>query len=161
MMSPKKHSHSMIADEYPQESWTHIYTDGSATAAIKDGGAGIYIQHTNSRSDTISALEHHQLPELSEVLSRMSQTRQIALQWIPAHCGIPGNEKADELAKLGAEGDQPMNHISYKEKTTTIKAAMRWQSNKDDYHYLDRREQVTIFRLRTGHNRLNICTKLN
>ncbi|XP_060604706.1 ribonuclease H-like [Ruditapes philippinarum] len=134
-----------------------IYTDGSATAAIKDGGAGIYIQHTNGKSDTVSvatgkyctnykaeyeaimtalkvieespedcpqiviltdalsvlqALEHHQLPELSEVLSRMSQTRQIARQWIPAHCGIPGNEKADKLAKLGAEGDQHMNHIS-------------------------------------------------
>ncbi|XP_060572511.1 uncharacterized protein LOC132730568 [Ruditapes philippinarum] len=85
----------------------------------------------------------------------MSQTRQIAFQWIPAHCGIPGNEKADELAKLGAEGDQPMNHISYNEKTTTIKAAMRCQSNKDDYHYLDRKEQVTIFRLRTGHKWLN------
>ncbi|XP_015915700.2 uncharacterized protein [Parasteatoda tepidariorum] len=25
----------------------------------------------------------------------------IALQWIPSHCGIPGNEKADVLAKKG------------------------------------------------------------
>jgi ribonuclease HI len=191
---------AMIADEYPPESWTHIYTDGSATAAVKDGGAGIYIQHTSGRIDTVSvatgkhctnykaeyeamvtalgmieetledcwqiviltdalsvlqALENHKLPVLSEVLSRMSNTRKIALQWIPAHCGIPGNEKADELAKLGAEGDQPVNKISYEEKTTTIKAAMRCQPVKDDYHYLDRKEQVTIFRLRTGHNRLN------
>jgi len=81
-------------------------------------------------TDTLSvlqALENHQLPDLSKVLSRMSQTRQVALQWIPAHCGIPGNEKADELAKLGAECVQHKNHISFKEKTTTIKAAMRCQ----------------------------------
>jgi len=43
----------------------------------------------------------------------------------------------------------------FKEKTTTIKAAMMCDSNKDDYHYLDRKEQVTILRLRTAHNRLN------
>ena len=44
---------TMMAEEYPPESWTRIYTDGSATAAIKDGGAGIYIQHTNGRSDSV------------------------------------------------------------------------------------------------------------
>jgi hypothetical protein len=32
---------------------------------------------------------------------------------------------------------------------------MRCQFNKDNHHYLDRKEQITIFRLRTGHNRLN------
>jgi len=31
----------MMAEDYPPESWTRIYTDGSATAAIKDGGAGM------------------------------------------------------------------------------------------------------------------------
>jgi len=26
----------------------------------------------------------------------------MTLQWIQAHCGIPGNEREDTLAKLGA-----------------------------------------------------------
>ena len=36
----------MIVDKYPSDIWTHEYTDGSASAAIKDGGAGVYIYHT-------------------------------------------------------------------------------------------------------------------
>ena len=34
-----------IAENYPPETWTHVYTDGSATKAITDGGAGITIQY--------------------------------------------------------------------------------------------------------------------
>ena len=29
---------------YPQEQWTHTYTDGSATEATRDGGGGVCIQ---------------------------------------------------------------------------------------------------------------------
>ena len=68
----------------------------------------------------------------------------------------------DALAKLGATETQPLNPVSHKEKATTTKAIMRPKSTKDDYHLLDRWEQVIIMRLRTGHNRLNahMCTKL-
>ena len=30
-------------DKYPLEAWTYAYTDGSATKAVKDGGAGVFI----------------------------------------------------------------------------------------------------------------------
>jgi len=33
------------------------------------------------------------------VLGHLSQTRHIALQWISAHCGIPGNEQTDKTFK--------------------------------------------------------------
>ena len=34
---------SYIDDLYPQDTWIRIYTDGSATDAIQDGGAGSII----------------------------------------------------------------------------------------------------------------------
>ena len=34
--------------------WTHVYTDGSATAAIQDGGAGFFIIYTTGRSEAVS-----------------------------------------------------------------------------------------------------------
>ncbi|XP_014291907.1 uncharacterized protein [Halyomorpha halys] len=32
----------------------------------------------------------------------------LVMQWIPAHCGIPANEEADRLARLGASQPQPL-----------------------------------------------------
>ena len=34
-----------IQSSYPQEQWTHAYTDGYATEATRDGGGGVYIQY--------------------------------------------------------------------------------------------------------------------
>ena len=41
-----------IAENYPPETWTHVYTDGSATKAITDGGAGIIIQYPSGATQT-------------------------------------------------------------------------------------------------------------
>ena len=32
---------AMIDEQYPSEAWIHVYTDGSATNAVKNGGAGV------------------------------------------------------------------------------------------------------------------------
>jgi ribonuclease HI len=37
----------------------------------------------------------------------------MVLQWVPSHCGLLGNEKADYLAKLGSHKKQPPNRISF------------------------------------------------
>ena len=83
-------------------------------------------------------------------MQELGNTCKVVLQWIQAHCGIPGNEQADQLAKCGAEEEQPSTSIPYQEKTTTIKTALKPRQEKDAYH-----GQVVLARLRSGHNRLN------
>ncbi|XP_073972789.1 uncharacterized protein [Rhodnius prolixus] len=39
--------------------------------------------------------------------------KHLAFQWIPAHCGLPGNEQADNLAKQGSQCDQPDHAVCY------------------------------------------------
>ena len=33
--------------KYPEEQWTHAYTDGSAVEATRDGGGGVYIRYSD------------------------------------------------------------------------------------------------------------------
>ena len=44
-----------IAENYPPETWRHVYTDGSATKAITDGSAGIIIQYPSGAIQTASS----------------------------------------------------------------------------------------------------------
>ena len=198
---------AMIDEQYPKEAWIHAYTDGSATDAVRNGGAGVLIRYPNGENQTASAAtgshctnynaevqalllaatmvhntrnECQQVVFLSDAMSvlqalnagkekdlldairEICTDRRVAVQWIPAHCGISGNEQADRLAKTGAQSEQPNTVPSYQEKKTMIKSLLKPRVEKDDYHILNRQEQVTILRLRSGHNRLNhhLATKL-
>lgn len=195
-----------IYADYPSDTWTHVYTDGSATRAVKDGGGGIHITYpsgqktahyiatgkhcSNYRAETealmkavflienspeeitsvvfltdarsvLEALQNNNVPELAQAVNKLGSSCNVALQWIPSHCGVPGNEEADKLARLGAQLEQPDNQVTYKEKATIIKALTKTRQEADAYHMLNRPEQVVMVRLRSGHNRLNahMCRK--
>jgi len=108
-------------------------------------------------TDALSVLEVLQTnksPLLAIQMQELGNTCRVVLQWIP-HCGIPGNEQADQLSTYGAQEEQPSNSIHYQEKTTIIKTALKPRQEKDAYHLLDMLGQVVLARLRSGHNRLN------
>ena len=109
-------------------------------------------------SDALSVLQayqNHKLPNLNIALQQVAATRRAVLQWIPAHCGISGNEQVDILAKEGARGEQHADNVSFSEKKTLIRALTMPRSQRDDDHQLSRKQKVMLVRLRTGHNRLN------
>ena len=120
-------------------------------------------------TDALSVLQALQsnrdteLNDLSAALASLCRGHAAILQWIPSHCNVPGNEAADSLAKEGTTKERVDRSTSYPEVKTILKAKQhsKWRHkhpryNKvDPYYLLTRREQVTMFRLRTGHNRLN------
>ena len=181
---------SFLDDEYPQDCWIRVYTDGSAQDAVKNGGAGVYIEYPNNNRDTakiptgkfchnydaeiqaiiaaakkllntelgphpivfltdarsvLQALQARKLPDLQTLLSEIHKQCRVTIQWIPSHCGIPGNEKADRLAKEGAAEAQPEVLITYQQKKNIIKSIrMGPAPTRDEYQDLSRPEQVII-----------------
>ena len=100
----------------------------------------------------------------------------ITLQWIPSHCNINGNESADRLAKVGSMMEQPETPVPQKTCKQIIKSNVQiewvseWAQDKtgrkifpympkpnknDPLNQLERKQQSTIFRLRTQHAPLN------
>ena len=100
----------------------------------------------------------------------------LTLQWIPGHCNLQGNDRADKLAKEGARKEQPDNPCSFKTLRRITKGKSReewlrrWRDGdtgrvmyremqepnpNDDINSLSRKHQSAIFQLRTTHSKLN------
>ena len=142
--------------------------------ALKAAAAHIENSPHSSRSvvfltDALSVLQALQsgnntkLNDLSSVLTSLCTSHAVILQWIPSHCDLHGNETANSLAEEGSHKEQTHRSTSYTEAKIIIWAEQlrQWHqqhpryNSSDPFHLLPRRQQVTIFRLRTGHNRLN------
>jgi hypothetical protein len=109
---------------------------------------------TNSKS-ALQALQFRKFPDLQGMLAVLCTQHKVAMQWIPPHCGIPGNEKADRLAKEGSTDKQSDTSVTYHQMKQIIKSIRKPQvQTQDDYHNMNRSVQVVIFHLRTGHKRL-------
>jgi hypothetical protein len=61
----------------------------------------------------------------NKIIAFTKEGIRIQLQWIPAHCNIHGNEKADYLAKLGSKKKQYINPTSYKSIKSHINGAVK------------------------------------
>ncbi|XP_052271916.1 ribonuclease H1-like [Dreissena polymorpha] len=165
----------MTNEDFRSDLWTHVYTDGSATRAVEDGGAGIHIRYPSGRNEThfmatgkrcsnykaetealmkaasmidnspedttsvvfltdarsvLDALINNTSSKLVKLMTRRSNNLNIAHQWIPAHCGVSGNEEADQLAKQGAKQSNQIPRLHTERKSPSSRQSPGPSKNK-------------------------------
>ena len=91
---------------------------------------------SDSRS-ALDALHNQSEPHLSRILHSIIGRRRVVLQWIPAYCGISGNEMTDKLAKKAAAMTQHDNPVTPAEKKTINKHSFKTKKFHDNHHKLD------------------------
>ena len=118
------------------------------TAAIKHAAEEL-ITFKNKQitfwSDSLSALQalsnkthnNKSITDCHKALTKLADENTVKLNWIKAHTGHWGNEKADELAKAGTVSSNlvcslvPLNHIKnmINDKVNSL-THKRWNSNR-------------------------------
>ncbi|GFV47263.1 reverse transcriptase [Trichonephila clavipes] len=106
----------------------------------------------------------------SKIAELISYGWTVALQWVPGHVGIPGNERADQKAKQGAESSQPEVPLTFRRaksiiSTFTKKYIIVTQETKSlgnswetlvtggpIQRHLERAEAVARFCITSGHD---------
>ena len=59
-------------------------------------------------------------------LIAQSPVNTIGIQWVPSHCGLAGNEKADALAREGSTKDQSEEPVPIQATKAAIQKAIGW-----------------------------------
>ncbi|XP_076549179.1 uncharacterized protein LOC143306598 [Osmia lignaria lignaria] len=64
-------------------------------------------------------------------LRQLTLNNRVKLVWVPGHAGIPGNERANELARLGATSSQPYHEYPIGVSTYALKGLAKGWLNQE------------------------------
>ena len=74
---------SHIDDFYPQTTWMHVYTDGSLTYAVQDGGAGSLIYLPKGQTLKAASATGNNCTNYGAKMKALEQGAQVVIEHIP------------------------------------------------------------------------------
>ncbi|XP_046145872.1 uncharacterized protein LOC123989215 [Osmia bicornis bicornis] len=96
-------------------------------------------KHIDICSDSLAALRALHKVEIGSKLVRdcaltlrqLSVNNRVKLLWVPGHAGIPGNKRANELARMGATSSQPCHEYPIGVSTYALKGLAKDWLNQE------------------------------
>ena len=85
-------AHSVVDRKQESGHWYPVFAD--STSAIE-----------RIRTDTLGPGQLFAVARIKACSSIMRRDNDVTVRWVPAHQGVEGNERADELAKAVTEGE--------------------------------------------------------
>lgn len=137
-----------------------------------------FILFVDSKSALQALMSKWDHPSISQIMKFLvdihSINKNIVFCWLPSHTGIPGNEKADKVAKEALQKDISICHISFtdarqyignhinnlwqeewdKAVNNKLRAIKPFIGEQQTCNRCTRREEVVLCRLRIGHSHL-------
>ena len=86
----------------------------------------------NNMLSMLQAFQSGKVQQLEKALLQIN-TLQTVIQWIPSHCDFEGNEKAEFLAKTGAEQEKENNPTRLTEMNIIIKPLFKPSQTRHAY----------------------------
>ena len=86
----------------------------------KRGNIAIFTDSLSTLQALNSADPDQMIQGLHSSLAKLTAQFSVSLQWVPAHVGLTGNEKADRLGKIGSQVPQTQNPVTYREAKTLL-----------------------------------------
>ncbi|XP_064118940.1 uncharacterized protein LOC135223949 [Macrobrachium nipponense] len=126
---------------------TELMAIRQAMLYLLENEEGPVIIHTDSKS-SMQALQQQKNKESKALLAGIKtplhqhseRGRPVTLNWIPSHIGIPGNERADELAKSTKYIDRVQIHIqpALQQGKNAMKPLCKENQPKDHHEWIEK-----------------------
>ena len=139
--------------------WLEQNDDWSSASIITDCKSLLQALSNNDITDP-------SLLSINSSIAAFPSPKSIRLIWVPGHCNLPGNDLADEQAKLGSALPQPTAPLDPQTRLAIIRRSCKpppsihprlisltsSRSNPEEESQLSKKDLVDLIRFRSGHH---------
>ena len=143
----------MLEEKYPQAGWTHIYTDGSAEEAVRNGGSGVFVRTPTGQTFGYSNATGRKCSNFKAETSALQNAVAYIAEMKPQKTVILTDSKAALQSLTSNTPDQPIHQSLKTCSFSPMNALWSYSGSRPTVGFQEMKEQIAWLRL--GANNCN------